>query len=168
MSDINAQVGEGQAECATVNIIYTSWKVGGTKDGNKDTQGKVQVPLLPGTWRQHKQINPWARLYASTKKARSNYRPTKRTKQPTRTICQCSTIWHGGGVIQPGLYQTPDAVFKVTKRKVQMIRKLQDQSIKIKAVPMFGDSITVIDQNTMSRLFAYGAEKNLQNYHNAP
>jgi hypothetical protein len=26
---------------------------------------------------------------------------------------------------------------------------------------MFGESVTIIDQNTMSRLFAYGAEKKL-------
>ena len=157
MSDINAIVGVRRMRDGE-HYLYLM-EVGGTKDGNKNTQGKVQIPLLPARGGNiNKSILPGLRL----NKKKPEVLPAPRNAQ-NNPRAQYAMLYDMArrGVIQPGLYQTPDAVFKVTKRKVQMIRKLQDQSIKIKSVPMFGDSITIIDQNTMSRLFAYGAEKKL-------
>lgn len=157
MSDINAIVGVRRMRDGE-HYLYLM-EVGGTKDGNKDTQGKVQIPLIPARGGNiGKSILPGLRL----NKKKPEQIPAAYGAQ-SNPRAQYAMLYDMArrGVIQPGLYQTPDAVFKVTKRKVQMIRKLQDKAVTIKAQPMFGDSVTVIDQNTMSRLFAYGAEKKL-------
>jgi hypothetical protein len=97
-------------------------------------QGKVQIPLLPARGGNiNKSILPGLRL--NKKKPEVISAPRSAQNNPRAQYAMLYDMARRG-VIQPGLYQTPDAVFKVTKRKVQMIRKLQDQSIKIKSVPM--------------------------------
>jgi len=157
MSDINAIVGVRRMRDGE-HYLYLM-EVGGTKDGNKDTQGKVQIPLIPARGGNiGKSVLPGVRL--KKQKPKPIAAPRNAQNNPRAQYAMLYDMSRRG-VISPGIYQTPDAVFRVTKRKVQMIRKLQDESVKIKAQPMFGDSVTIIDQNTMARLFAYGAEKKL-------
>jgi hypothetical protein len=58
-----------------------------------------------------------------------------------------------------GLYQTDDAIFSVSKRKVRMVRKTDRKTIRVKAIPMFGDSVGFLNQSAMDRYFKYGAKK---------
>jgi len=159
MEDINAIVGIRQLRNG-MHYLATM-ELGGKKPGNSKTGKKVPIPLTAS--RQSANINkPVAgkfRLSGSTQV--NQYQGVLRHASNAR---QQYAILHSlsrSGKIAPGMYQSDDAIYSVTKKQVVLIRRVKD-SVTVKPAPLFEGATGTITQAQLDRFFIISANKKIR------
>jgi len=155
MENINAIVGV-MARANGQEHYLATMEVGGEKKGSRKTGGKVAVPLLAA--RGGNDMKPIAPAYRVTTHTPVQLQDAARRAQNVRQQYAMMYAMAKRG-LAVGLYQTDDAIFSVSKRKVRMVRKTDRKTIRVKAIPLFGESVGQINQDAMDRYFKYGAKK---------
>lgn len=158
MEDINAVVGVRQLRNGTHYLA--TMEVGGQKPGNSKTGKKVPIPMATARGGNiNKAISPKYRLSKSA--TVTQYQGVLRSAGNARQQYAILHSLSGSGKIKPGMYQSDDAVYSVTKKEVVMVRRIKD-SVTVKPAPLFESATMTISQGSMDRYFVISANKRIR------
>jgi hypothetical protein len=130
---------------------------GGEKKGNPKTGGRVPIPLTAA--RGGSEANPISPAYRLSKATPIQFQGEMRNAN--NALMQIEML-HGmikKGQIQPGLYQTGDSIYKVTKTKVIRIRNTEKQTVQVPKRPLFETSVGELEAGKLETLYITAAKR---------
>lgn len=155
MEDINAITGVKSLRDGEHYLAKR--ETGGTKRGGPKTGGKVPIPLTAA--RGGSEANPILPAYRLTKATPIQMQSQLKNASNARMQIE---ILHGmvkSGQIQPGLYQSGDSIWKVTKRKVIRIRNTEKTTVTVPKRPLFETSVGELEAGKMDMLYIAAAKR---------
>ena len=154
MSDVNAIVGVKQLRGGTHYLA--AMEIGGKKKGAKAAGNKVAVPLVAA--REGDDKKPIAGRYRLSKGVSQYQR-----QLATPNVRQQYAILYGLAKrgLKPGMYQSPDAIFHVTRKKVTIVRTANQETIQIEPRPLFEEAVKELTEAEIDKLWVIGAKKKL-------
>ncbi len=154
MDNVNAIVGVKQLRGDTHYLA--AMEIGGKKKGAKSAGHRVPVPL--GTAREGDQRKPVAAKYRLSKGV-AQYQRQLGTPNVRQQYALLYALAKRG--LKPGLYQSPDAIFHVTRKKVTIVRYADRDAVQIKPSPLFEGAVKELTEAEIDRLWVIGAKKKL-------
>jgi hypothetical protein len=133
-------------------------ETGGTKKGQPNAGGRVPIPLTAA--RGGSEANPIKPAYRMTKATPIQFQGELRgaAGNPLMQI----EMLHGmvrKGAIQPGIYQTPDAIYKVTKSKTIKLRNTEKETVQVPKRPLFETAVGALEPGKLDQLYVKAANE---------
>jgi len=154
MDDVNAIVGVKQLRGG--DHYLAAMEIGGKKKGAKGSGARVPVPLA--TAREGDQGKPVAARFRLSKTI-NQYQRQLGTPNVRQQYALLYSLAKRG--LKPGMYQSPDAIFHVTRKKVTTIRYADRDSVQIKPAPLFEGAVKELTEAEIDKLWIVGARKKL-------
>jgi hypothetical protein len=154
MDDVNAITGVKQLRGGTHYLA--AMEIGGRKKGAKAAGNRVAVPLKAA--REGDDKKPIAARFRLSKGVNQYQR-----QLATPNVRQQYALLYGLAKrgLKPGMYQSPDAIFHVTRKKVSIVRTADRESIQVKPAPLFEGAVKELTEAEIDKLWVIGARKKL-------
>jgi hypothetical protein len=159
LRDVNAIVGVMSLRDA--EHYLARMEEGGVKKGDKRTIGKASIPM--DTARGGERGKAILSRYRLDKHEPIDIRDKLRAAINPRQQYAMMYSMAKRGQLSAGVYQSDDAIYSVTPKKVVMLRRADKDTVEIKAQPLFTRAVVGITREKMDAIFVYAARKMLRN-----
>jgi len=153
--DINAITGVKQLNGGEHYLAKR--EAGGTKRGNSKTGGRVPIPLRGA--RGGNEAKPILPAYRLTKSTPIQMQSQLRNATDARAQIEILRGMVRKGQIQPGMYQSKDSIWKVTKNKVTRLRDTSKESVTVPKRPLFETSVGELEPGKMETFYVAAAKR---------
>jgi hypothetical protein len=154
MSDINSIVGV-LSRGAKGEHYLAIMEVGGVKRGSRMAGNRVSVPLLSA--RGGNEMSPVKKSSRLNEGVNQYQKQLRVAQNPRQQYAIFRALAKKG--LANGLYQTDEAIFRVSGRKVQKVRTADKTAIRVKAIPLFGESVDKVSPSMIDKYFKYFCKK---------
>lgn len=153
LKDVNAIAGV-RAMANGKEHYLAAMELGIDRKGSAKTGGKVPIPLYPARGGNVEKVVQSKHRLTKTRPMQLDLKKTANARQQYAILRSMAKR----GDIAKGSYQTEDGIYYVSKTEVVKTRKTDQDTVKVKSLPLFSDAVYLLDENTMNRFFVYACK----------
>jgi hypothetical protein len=153
LKDVNAIAGVRSFSNGKEHYL-AAMELGIDRKGSAKTGGKVPIPLYPARGGNIERTVETKHRLTKTRPIPLDMRKSANARQQYAILRSMAKR----GDITKGTYQTEDGIYAVSKNEVTKTRKADQETVKVKSLPLFSESVYQLDENTMNRFFIFACK----------